>query len=78
MKYSARRWVAEHGYLSTLAAFRANRARYTRLLARHGIALGDPAALDGPPRPWPYRSAFARSLASSLEFLDSRLRPARG
>ena len=76
MRYSARRVVAEHGYRSALAYFRANRAAHTRLLARHGITLRDPKHLPDTPATSPLRSQLARNLGASLDFLGSRLRTA--
>ena len=46
MRYSARRVVAEHGYRTALAYFRANAARFQRLFAKHGIEMARP-----PPHP---------------------------
>ena len=74
MRYSARRIVAEHGYRTTLAFFRKHAARYKALFARHGIRMADPFRVpDVPPR-HPHRSNLARTLDSSLDRLDSRLR----
>jgi len=73
MRYSARRVVAEHGYRSALANFRKNRLAYARRLARHGIALRNPASLPDKPSASPFRSELARNLGSSLDFLGSRL-----
>jgi NTE family protein len=75
MRYGARRVVAEHGYRSTLAAVRSQRARWTRVLARHGIRLKYPAAAPPVPETRPYRSRVARTLAGSLDVLRSRLGP---
>ena len=74
MRYDARQVVAEDGYRSVLAGFRRNRARYARLLKRHGIGLRDPAALADAPPVHPYRSDVARSLGGALDLLESRLR----
>jgi predicted acylesterase/phospholipase RssA len=74
MRYSARRVVAEHGYRSVLRFFRENEGRYRDLLKRAGIGLRDPHAIPEAPPAHPYRSALARSLAVSLDRLDSRLR----
>jgi predicted acylesterase/phospholipase RssA len=77
MRYSARRVVAEHGYRSTLAFFRRHAARYRRLFAKHGIQMADPGRLpDTPPR-HAHRSSLARTLGSSLDRLESRLRARR-
>jgi predicted acylesterase/phospholipase RssA len=73
MRYSARKVVAEHGYLSTLAFFRKNRRRLARMLSRHGIRLADPAPAPRGPAAHPPRSALARSLDASLVRLDSRV-----
>jgi predicted acylesterase/phospholipase RssA len=78
MRYSARRVVAEHGYRSVLSSFRKKRARYERLLARHGIGLRPPREVPDVPPVNPYRSAVARSLAGSLDLLNSRLRGSGG
>jgi predicted acylesterase/phospholipase RssA len=77
MRYSARRAVAEYGYRSARDAFRRNRARYTRMFARHGIRVGTPGALPDAPGAVPYRSEVGRNLAVSLERLQGRLRSAR-
>jgi predicted acylesterase/phospholipase RssA len=73
MRLGARRIVAEDGYRSVVSAFRANRAAFTRLLGRHGIAVRDPARVAPPPVPPAHRAAVARSLASSLDRLAARL-----
>jgi predicted acylesterase/phospholipase RssA len=73
MRYSARRVVVEHGYRSTLNVFRDNQVRYRRILARHGIALREPAGVAEVPAVHPHRSSLARSLDSSLDRLGSRL-----
>lgn len=76
MRLSARKVVAEHGYRSLLATFRRHRARYTRLLERHGIRLRDPSRLADVPAPSPYRSSIGRSLDGALARLsDSLVRP---
>ena len=77
MRMSARRLVAQHGYASVAQTFARNRTGYARMLKRHGIRLG-PAL--GPHAAAPQRrkgSALARSLDSSLERLDGKLRRAR-
>jgi predicted acylesterase/phospholipase RssA len=74
MRYSARRIVACHGYRSALKSFREHKARYTRILKRHGIRLTDPDALPDHPAASPYHSRVARELGGSLDYLDSRLK----
>ncbi len=74
MRMSARKVVAEDGYRSVVQSFRRNRAAYERVLKRHGIRLGDPATLPMHPPRRTHRSPLARSLASSLELLDAKLR----
>jgi NTE family protein len=74
MRYSARRVVAEHGYRSVLRFFRENERAYEGLLKRGGIGLHDPHGVPETPEAHPYRSQIARSLAVSLDRLDSRLR----
>jgi predicted acylesterase/phospholipase RssA len=74
MRTSARREVAEDGYRSVRESFRKNRGRYARVLARHGITLGDPRRLPPVPAPDPHRSPVARALAGSLDRLASTLR----
>jgi len=78
MRYGARRIVAERGYRSALHTFRENRSRYARVLRKNGIALHDPARLPDTPETAPFRSASARSLGSSLDYLDGRLKAGRG
>ena len=79
MRYSARRVVAHHGYASTLEFFRQREGRHRAILARHGIALRDPASLPETPALHPHRSNLARTLDSSLDRLGSRLgRRSRG
>ena len=70
MKYSARRDVAEHGYRSTLATLAAHKARFTRVLAKHGLRLRDPALAPPLPEEQPYRSEVAKGLAASLDDLE--------
>ncbi len=74
MRYDARKVVAEDGYRSVLAGFRAHRASYARTLKRHGIRLKDPHALADLPPVHPFRSEVARTLGSSLDLLGSKLR----
>jgi NTE family protein len=74
MRYSARRVVAEHGYRSVLRFFRENERHYGEILRRAGIGLRDPGRVPETPPAHPYRSSLARSLAVSLDRLDSRLR----
>jgi predicted acylesterase/phospholipase RssA len=76
MRYGARRVVAEDGYRSVRARFAVERAAHARMLGRHGIRLGDPAALPETPPALPYRSPLARVLGGSLDRLESRLREA--
>jgi predicted acylesterase/phospholipase RssA len=73
MRYSARRVVAEHGYRTTLAFFRANADRCRRLFARHGIAMADPHGVPDVPARHPHQSNVARALDVSLDRLESRL-----
>ncbi len=73
MRYSARKVVAEHGYLSTLAFFRQNQKRLSGILGRHGIRLADAARVPAVPQAHLYRSNLARSLDASLERLGSRV-----
>ena len=73
MRYSARRVVAEHGYRTALAYFRANATRFQRLFAKHGIEMADPRRIPAVPSRHPHQSDLARSLDSSLERLESRL-----
>jgi predicted acylesterase/phospholipase RssA len=73
MRYSARRVVAEHGYRSAVAAFEKNARAWGTMLSRHGIEVRDAAPPETPP-PFPFHSPVARTLASSLERLDSKLR----
>jgi predicted acylesterase/phospholipase RssA len=76
MRLRARRALAEHGYRSALHSFRRQRARYARVLGRHGIRVADPRRL--PPRPAGGRhgSNVTRSLARSLDSLRRSLRRA--
>jgi predicted acylesterase/phospholipase RssA len=73
MRMSARKVVAEDGYRSVIQSFSSNRARYERVLKRHGIRLGDPSRLPSHPPRHPHRSLLARSLASSLDLLEAKL-----
>jgi predicted acylesterase/phospholipase RssA len=73
MRYSARRVVAEHGYRSTVEAFRRNERKWKRMLSRHGIGLREAAPPETPPL-LPYHSHVARTLAGSLERLETRLK----
>ncbi len=73
MRYSARKVVAEHGYLSTLAFFRQNQKRLAGIFSKHGIRLADAARVPALPGAHPYRSTLARSLDASLERLGSRV-----
>ena len=74
MRYSARRVVAEHGYRSVIQGFRRSASHYTEVLLRHGIKVTDPHAAPDLPPPHPYRSNVGRSLSTSLDVLDSKLR----
>ena len=76
MRMSARRLVAQHGYTSVADTFARNRTAYARTLKRHGIGLG-PALGAAAPARRRRGSALARSLDSSLERLDGKLRRAR-
>jgi NTE family protein len=73
MRYGVRREIAEHGYRSVVLSFRANRARYERLLRRHGIRMKDPFAMPEIPAHPALRSPAARRLGGSIERLESRL-----
>jgi predicted acylesterase/phospholipase RssA len=77
MRYSARRVVAEHGYRTALEYFRQNEARCRRVFRKHGIGMVDPSNLPDSPPAHPHRSTLARALDSSLDRLESRLRPDR-
>ncbi len=77
MRMSARRLVAQHGYLSVAEAFARNRTAYTRVLKRHGIALGPRLGSQAAPAHRRRGSALARSLDSSLDRLSGKLRRAR-
>jgi NTE family protein len=74
MRYSARRIVAEHGYRSVVQGFRRSGGRYKRLLERHGIEVADPKKVPDLPPPLAYRTNVSRSLAGSLELLQSKLK----
>jgi NTE family protein len=76
MRYSARRVVAEHGYRSVIKGFQRSGSRYRRLLERHGIGVTDPRKAPALPPPHPYRTPVGRSLAGSLDLLESKLRKA--
>jgi hypothetical protein len=78
MRYSARRVVAEDGYRSAIMSFRKHRARYERMLRRHGIGMRDPFSLPEIPRRHHLRSSVALSLSESLDRLSSKLKSARG
>jgi predicted acylesterase/phospholipase RssA len=69
MRYGARRVVARDGYRSVLREVRRHRGRYTRLLARHGIALRDPRLLRDLPEE-SRRAPVSLSLERSLEELE--------
>ncbi len=74
MRLGARKVVAEDGYRSVLSGFQKNRAAYARVLKRHGMRLGDPAAVPPIPVRRPQRSLVGRALAGSLDLLDDKLR----
>jgi NTE family protein len=74
MRYGARRIVAEHGYRTALEYFRRNQARSRRLFRKHGIEMGDPWRVPDTPTVHPHRSSLARTLGSSLDRLESRMR----
>ena len=73
MRMSARRAVAEHGYRSLRARFVKNREQYQAMFARHGVSLGDPAALSESAPSTPFRSDLARSLGQSLDRLEDKM-----
>jgi predicted acylesterase/phospholipase RssA len=73
MRYSARKVVADHGYRSALAFFRAHASRCRTVLARHGIGMRDPRRVPELPPEHPHRSSLARTLDASLDRLESRL-----
>ena len=75
MRFSARRVVAEHGYHTAVAYFRRRADGYRRLFAKHGIAIADPRRIPAVPARHRHASSLARALDSSLDRLDSRLRP---
>jgi predicted acylesterase/phospholipase RssA len=77
MRMSARRLVAENGYRSVADSFAKNRAAYTRMLKRHGIALGPPLGPGKAPARRRSGSGLARALDNSLDRLDGKLRRAR-
>jgi predicted acylesterase/phospholipase RssA len=73
MRLGARRVVAEDGYRSVVLSFRKNRARYERILKRHGIRVRNPFSLpDVPPRR-PLSSLVAQRLSGSLDRLARKL-----
>ena len=78
MRTSARRQIAEHGYRTTLALFRAQASRHRRLLAKHGIGLRDTRLAPEHPAPRARGSRLASVLQSSLDRLESRLSARRG
>jgi len=78
MRYGVRRIIAEHGYRSVVHAFRSNRARYGRILERHGLRMRNPAALRDIPAGHPFLSPTTRRLSRSLDRLDAALLPRRG
>ena len=74
MRLSARKVVAEDGYRSVLSGFQKNRTAYARILKRHGIRLGDPAAVPAVRVRQPQRSLVGRALSGSLDLLEDKLR----
>lgn len=77
MRMSARRLVARAGFASVADGFARNRAAYARMLKRHGIGLGPALGAQAAPVPRRRGSALARSLESSLDRLDGKLRRAK-
>jgi NTE family protein len=79
MRMSARRLVAENGYRSVAHTFARHHAAFGRMLKRHGIALHRrPGAATHPPaRRRASGSGLARTLDTSLDRLDGKLRRAR-
>src|SRR6185503_12102897 len=73
MRYSARRVVAEHGYRSSVEAFRTHRPEYERMLQRHGIHLNAETPPESPPLV-SYHSTVAQALGSSLARLETKLK----
>jgi predicted acylesterase/phospholipase RssA len=77
MRYDARRVVAEHGYRTAVEFLRRDEARCRRLFRKHGIEMRDPWSVPETPPAHPHHSSVARALDSSLDRLESRLRPSR-
>jgi NTE family protein len=79
MRMSARRLVAENGYRSVAQTFARHHTAFGRMLKRHGIALHrQPTATTQPPaRRRASGSSLARTLDTSLDRLDGKLRRAR-
>lgn len=77
MRMSARRLVAENGYRSVADSFARNRTAYTRMLRRHGIGLGPALGAGTAPARRRGGSGLARTLDTSLDRLDGKLRRAR-
>jgi hypothetical protein len=75
MRYGVRRVIAEHGYRSVILAFRENKARYERVLGRHGIRMRDPFAIPEVPHRSVLSSTATRRLGASLDRLDAQLTP---
>ena len=73
MRYSARRVVAEHGYRTAVEGFQTRRREYAALLSRHGISLSRAEPPEIPPL-LPFHSTLARTLAGSLNRLESKLK----
>jgi predicted acylesterase/phospholipase RssA len=77
MRMSARRLVAREGYTSVAETFARHRASYARMLKRHGIVLGPALGSEVAPARRRSGSALMRSLDSSLDRLDGKLRRTR-
>jgi predicted acylesterase/phospholipase RssA len=77
MRMSARRLVAQHGYLSVAETFARHRTPYARMLKRHGIGIGPALGSQAAAAHRRRGSALARSLDSSLDRLSGKLRRAR-
>ncbi len=73
MRYSARRVVAAHGYLSVKEAFATNHRSYKKTLARCGIKVAPAESLPSTPDELLFHSPVARSLAGSLDALSAKL-----
>jgi NTE family protein len=73
MRYSARRVVAEHGYRTAVESFRTRRREFATMLGRHGISLSSAEPPETPPL-LPFHSTLARTLSSSLNRLEAKLK----